>query len=76
MVSISLRYSAEFFERLVQRVGDTRAYSFLNEISDFIKSTLINRTTERDIGQIDWTGREGETMVADIMEMTLRVFGG
>jgi len=65
-----------FFERLVQRVGDTRAHSYLNEIGDFIKSTLANRVTNRDISQINWAGSEGETITAEIMETTLNVFGG
>lgn len=65
-----------FFERLVQRVGDIRANSFLKEISDFIKSTLANRVADRDISQIDWAGSEGETITAEIMETTLNVFGG
>jgi len=65
-----------FFERLMQRVGDTRAHSFLKEISDFINSTLANRVASRDISRIDWAGPEGETITADIMETTLKVFGG
>jgi hypothetical protein len=65
-----------FFERLVQRVGEARAHSFLDQIADFINSTLANRTTGRDIGRIDWTGPEGEAITADIMEATMTVFGG
>lgn len=64
-----------FFERLVQRVGETRAYSFLKEIEDFISSTLANRTAARDISQIDWPGTEGRALTSDIMEIVLNVFG-
>jgi hypothetical protein len=65
-----------FFERLVQRVGETRAHSFLEQIADFINSTLANRASGRDITKIDWGGEEGSQITADIMETTLRVFGG
>jgi hypothetical protein len=64
-----------FFERLVQRVGEIKANSFLNEISDFIKSTLANRVSDRDISQIDWAGSEGAAITTEIMETTLKVFG-
>jgi hypothetical protein len=65
-----------FFERLVQRIGETRAHSFLDQIADLINSTLANRMAGRDISQIDWAGAEGEAITADIMETTLKVFGG
>lgn len=65
-----------FYERLVQRVGETRADSFLGQIKDFLRSTLANRTVERDITDIDWAGQEGAALVSEIMETTLTVFGG
>jgi hypothetical protein len=63
------------FERLTQKVGEARALSFLQEIESFIRSTLANRTTGRDLASIDWTGAEGQGLVAEIMETTLKVFG-
>lgn len=65
-----------FFERLVQRVGEPRAYSFLNEISDFINSTLANRAAARDLSQLNWSGPDGRALIVEIMETTLRVYGG
>ncbi len=65
-----------FFERLVQRVGDEQAHSFLDDIGDYINSTLANRTTDRDISQIDWAGEGGKAITTEIMESTLSVFGG
>lgn len=64
-----------FFERLVQRIGETRAHSFLGQIKDFIVATLANRTADRDIRRIDWAGSDGQRMTAEIMEATLHVFG-
>ncbi|MBI1830513.1 MAG: hypothetical protein HYR84_03570 [Planctomycetes bacterium] len=65
-----------FFERLVQRVGEARANSFLDQIGDFIKSTLANRAAGRDLSRINWAGSEGQEITSDIMETTLNVFGG
>lgn len=64
-----------FFERLIQRVGEARAHSFLEEIEGFIRSMLENQTFDRDLTLIDWSGREGSELVAGIMETTLGVFG-
>ena len=63
-----------FFERLVQRVGEERAASFLAEIEALIASTLANRTVGRNLTDIDWHGKDGHDLIADIMETTLQVF--
>lgn len=65
-----------FFERLAKRHGEMRAYSFLNEIDEFIKSALANRAESRDLSQLNWNGAQGQALIADIMEATLSVFGG
>lgn len=63
-----------FFERLVQRVGETRAYAVLGQIKDFIRAKLDNLSAERDISKVDWRGAEGQQITSDVMESTLRVF--
>lgn len=63
-----------FFERLVQRVGEMRAYALLNQIRDFIGAALANRALDRDLTKIDWAGQEGQAITAEIMEATLSVF--
>ena len=63
-----------FFERLVQRVGEERATSFLKEIEALIASTLANRTVGRDLADIEWSEKEGRDLIVDIMETTLQVF--
>jgi hypothetical protein len=63
-----------FFERLVQSKGETRAYSVLDQIKDFIRATLDNLAADRDLSAIDWTRREGQRITSEIMESTLRVF--
>lgn len=65
-----------FFERLVQRVGETRAQSFLGQILDYVRSALRNRAHGRTLAGISGTETERDALVSDIMESTLRVFGG
>lgn len=63
-----------FFERLVQRVGEEKASSFLGEIEALIAATLANRAAGRELAEIDWNGEEGRDIVTEIMETTLHVF--
>ena len=65
-----------FFERLVQRVGETRAQSFLGQILDYVKSALRNRVHGRTLTAMSGTDAARDLLVTDIMESTLRVFGG
>lgn len=65
-----------FFERLIQRVGETKAHSFLEVIGDVINATLNNRTAELNLGNVDWNGPGGASMISDIMETTLDILGG
>lgn len=65
-----------FFERLVQKVGEAKAHSFLDEIRDVICSTFANRTTDRDLSNVNWNGSDGKALIADVMETTLNILGG
>lgn len=63
-----------FFERLVQRSGEARAYAVLGQIRDFIRAKLENLAADRDVSKINWNGPEGQQITTDVMESTLRVF--
>lgn len=65
-----------FYERLVARVGDRTAESFLEGILDFVRSVILEHHLERDVTRVDWTGAEGQEFAIDLMERTLDVFGG
>lgn len=68
------QFSRVFFERLVQRVGNTTALSFLTDIEDFIRATLANRLGSGTPAVVDWAGAEGERVCSEIMQATLEVF--
>jgi hypothetical protein len=63
-----------FFERLVQKKGESKALAFLDDIKEFIKATLINRVGRRVIAKISWAGQEGAKLCSEIMQATLAVF--
>lgn len=69
------QFSRISFERLVQRVGDQKAMSFLKQIKEFIQSALANRATDKKLSKIDWSGSEGADLVSQILDQTLEVFG-
>jgi hypothetical protein len=65
-----------FYERLVMRVGDTTADSFLAGIQDFLESALHEQVQQHGIEAIDWTEGMGQSFADELLERTLRVFGG
>lgn len=69
------QFSRVSFERLVQRVGDLKATSFLTQIREFVQSALANRATEKNLSSVDWAGPEGAAIVSQILDQTLEVFG-
>jgi hypothetical protein len=63
-----------FFERLVQKTGESKALAFLADIKEFIRATLINRVGRRVLSAIAWAGQEGARLCSEIMQATLEVF--
>jgi len=63
-----------FFERLVQKRGESKALAFLDDIREFIKASLINRVGRRTLSKIAWAGAEGSKLCSEIMHATLTVF--
>ena len=63
-----------FFERLVQKRGESLALGFLDDIKEFINAMLVSHVRPRALARISWTGQEGATFCADIMQETLAVF--
>jgi hypothetical protein len=63
-----------FFERLVQKKGESKALAFLSDIKKFIEATLVNRVGRRAVAKIAWAGQEGARLCSDIMQATLAVF--
>jgi hypothetical protein len=63
-----------FFERLVQRVGESKALSFLKDIRAFISASVANRLGSCSAAGVKWKEQEGARFCADVMQTTLEVF--
>ncbi|HEX5369826.1 MAG TPA: hypothetical protein VFY10_10475, partial [Dehalococcoidia bacterium] len=63
-----------FFERLVQKRGESKALAFLDDIKEFIKASLVNHVGRRALSKIAWAGAEGAKLCSEIMHATLTVF--
>ena len=79
------RYSALFlhaqfcrvhFERLVKKVGEAQADSFLSAIRDYLISKVQNLASKWDVAGIDWKSAQGSQLAENIFEEVLVVFGG
>ena len=65
-----------YFGQLIQKHGDQRAESFLDDIFDYIESRLQNQLVGQNAADIDWFGQDGEQLTTQIMQDTLAVFEG
>jgi hypothetical protein len=62
------------YERLVKNRDDKTVREYMNDIREFIRAELENKTYDRDISGTDWEGTEGENIIEEIHESTLHVF--
>lgn len=65
-----------FYERLVTKVGENQAESFLSGINDYLVSRMEFLQMDMDLTNVDWTGFEGKQLVSKILEQTFYIFGG
>lgn len=65
-----------FYERLVERVGESNADQFIGGIREYIVSALERDTSNLDISRIDWSGEQGKEIAERILQETLEVFAG
>jgi hypothetical protein len=69
------RFSRDFYERLVQRVGGEKARASVESIRRTIFASLRAKVGGREAGSVDWRGPEGLRMADTILEETLAIFG-
>lgn len=65
-----------FYERLVTRVGDAKAESFLSGIFDYITSEVRLMNSEESLILIDWGASELNQTCSEILDRTLSIYGG
>jgi len=69
------QFTSNFYESHLKNLEDSTLKSELKQINDFIKSLLKKRTYERNILEIDWTGREGDEIISEMQDIAYKVFG-
>lgn len=70
------QFARVFYERLITRIGEQRTNNYIDGIYDYIKAALNYKTHNKDIKQIDWDGIEGKSIIDDILQEVLEIFGG
>lgn len=70
------QFTRLFYERLVARVGDATAASYLREIADYIRSVVRLHHVGKTLTHVNWSSESGRAVVDEILENTLQVFGG
>ena len=73
LLYIYQQFCRVFYNRLVDKIGDRQADESIGDIRD-ICETLKDVINDRDVGQIDWHGSQGQQIVEEILRKTLEVF--
>lgn len=68
-------FCRNFYEEWLKKVGDARAANSLQQIKDYVISSLRAKLANRKIDAVDWKKKEGILLVEDILGETIEVFG-
>jgi hypothetical protein len=66
--------SIDFYEQLIEKKGRKATANFYKQLKSFLFEKLKNIARKRDLGKIDWAGKDGENVVNGIFEDTLNAF--
>lgn len=69
------KFSRDFYERLVQRVGGEKARASVESIRHTIFTSLRAKVGGREAGTVDWRGPEGRRLADTILDETFAIFG-
>jgi hypothetical protein len=72
---IYARFCRDFYERWVKVVGSVATNGALTKVRNYIAATLRAKTGKRDIGTVNWRGREGGQIIQQVLAETCEVFG-
>lgn len=66
--------SIDFYEKLVIEKGLNNTNNLYTQLKKFLVEKVKNVSLKRNLGKIDWAGEEGDTLVKNIFEDTLKAF--
>lgn len=66
--------SSDFYEKLIKEKGKIATSNFYKQLKKFLVEKVKNTARKRDLSTIDWAGEEGDELVKNIFEDTLKAF--
>lgn len=66
--------SIDFYEKLIEKKGREATTNFFIQLKNFLFERVKNVSRKRDLSKIDWPGKEGDELVKNIFEDTLKEF--
>ena len=66
--------SIDFYEKLIKEKGKAATSNFYMQLKKFLVEKVKNIARKRDLSKIDWTSKEGDELVKNIFEDTLKAF--
>lgn len=70
------RFCHTFYEEITTKHGEQKSSSFLNDIKRCIDEDLRYKTFGRKTVEIDWIGHEGQSLIDEILQDIVTIFGG
>lgn len=66
--------SIDFYEKLIKEKGKRATTNFFTQLKNFLVERLKNESLKKDLKKINWAGEEGDKLVKNIFEDTLKAF--
>lgn len=66
--------SIDFYEKLVIEKGQDNTNNLYIQLKNYLVEKVKNVSLNRDLSKIEWSGEEGDTLVKNIFEDTLKAF--
>ncbi|MCG6188663.1 NUDIX hydrolase [Maribellus maritimus] len=66
--------SIDFYEKLIEEKGKAATTNFYTQLRKYLVEKVKNISRNRDLSKIDWAGKEGDELVKNIFEDTLKAF--
>lgn len=68
--------SIDFYEKLVSEKGKSKCSNLFRQLKDFLIEKVTNLSKKMDLSKIQWNAPEGDRLVKNIFEDTLKAFEG
>lgn len=70
------RFCHTFYESITAKHGEQKGQGFLSDIKRCIDEELRFKTFGKKVTNIDWLGNQGQSLIDEILQDTVAVFGG